>query len=73
MTEKQKTIESRLQVEDKNTSALSNDVSSVKNATRENTLEVLLDKLIRHFEARKHLYREKQVIAFEQLIKHLQE
>jgi len=73
MTDKQKTIESELEVEDKNLPTLADDVLNVKNVIRENTLDVLLDKLIIHFEARKHLYREKQVIAFEQLIKHLKE
>jgi len=73
MTEKQKIIETQWQVEGKNTPALSDNISNVQNATRENTLDVLLDKLIRHFEARKHLYRIEQVKAFENLIKHLQE
>lgn len=73
MTDKQKTIESQWWVEGENTPDLSDDVSNAQNATRENTLDVLLDKLIRHFEARKHLYRIEQVKAFENLIKHLQE
>lgn len=73
MVEKDKIIEQWDQINTWWSLELWEEVSQIQSLTRENTLEVLLDKLIRHFEARKHLYREKQTQAFQELIQYLQQ